>query len=71
MSYLFSDNQIFVVLTFRLFQENEAVRQLECGITRLLHMETVFVLSRYDDVTLDTLQKVMAFIAKEVNFFDQ
>ncbi|EJW78265.1 hypothetical protein WUBG_10826 [Wuchereria bancrofti] len=47
--------------------ENEAVRRLECGITRLLHMETVFVLSRYDDVTLDTLHKVMVFIAKEVN----
>ncbi|CAG9533303.1 unnamed protein product [Cercopithifilaria johnstoni] len=45
--------------------ENKAVRQLECGITRLLHMETVFVLSRYDDVTLDTLHKVMVFIAKE------
>uniref|UniRef100_A0A1I7VHB3 Non-specific serine/threonine protein kinase n=1 Tax=Loa loa TaxID=7209 RepID=A0A1I7VHB3_LOALO len=45
--------------------ENEAVRRLECGITRLLHMETVFVLSRYDDVTLDTLHKVMVFIAKE------
>ncbi|VDK80454.1 unnamed protein product, partial [Onchocerca ochengi] len=45
--------------------ENEAVRRLECGITRLLHMETVFALSRYDDVTLDTLYKVMVFIAKE------
>ncbi|VDN93928.1 unnamed protein product [Brugia pahangi] len=45
--------------------ENEAVRRLECGITRLLHMETVFVLSRYDDVTLDTMHKVMVFIAKE------
>uniref|UniRef100_A0A915Q6J3 Protein SZT2 n=1 Tax=Setaria digitata TaxID=48799 RepID=A0A915Q6J3_9BILA len=48
-----------------LFQENEAVRRLECGITRLLHMETVFVLSRYDDVTLDTLHKVMVFVASE------
>ncbi|KAM3715693.1 KICSTOR complex protein, partial [Dirofilaria immitis] len=45
--------------------ENEAVRRLECGIMHLLHMETVFVLSRYDDVTLDTLYKVMVFIAKE------
>uniref|UniRef100_A0A158Q8J8 Gamma-tubulin complex component n=1 Tax=Elaeophora elaphi TaxID=1147741 RepID=A0A158Q8J8_9BILA len=44
--------------------ENEAVRRLECGIKRLLHMETVFVLSRYD-VTLDTLQKVMVFIDEE------
>ncbi|VDO33826.1 unnamed protein product, partial [Onchocerca flexuosa] len=48
--------------------ENEAVRRLESGITRLLHMETIFALSRYDDVTLDTLFKVMVFIAKEVNF---
>ncbi|VDK48260.1 unnamed protein product, partial [Gongylonema pulchrum] len=46
--------------------ENEAVLRLESGISRLLKMETVLVLSRYD-VTLDTLQRVMNFTIEEVD----
>ncbi|VDM96212.1 unnamed protein product [Thelazia callipaeda] len=45
--------------------EKEAVRRLQYGISRLLRMETVLVLSRFEDVTLDTLQKVISFTTNE------